>query len=242
MVLETAWHTPTGWLVVTDALVLGPWRGESRSDRYQRVPSDRVARGVLVRTATCIDSRAELMLNCLPLFGYGATQGTWSYPGRDYLHGVVRAPGCPELHLTSDLRLALTGPRCYGRRSAPGERAFAALSWNAHAPSSDEEARAQLADTTTFWREWLSTARLPDHRWRPFLERSALTLKGLSYEPPARSWPPRRLRCPRLPGAPGTGITVTRGCAIPRSCCAPCCGWASNGKRLVQLVEAAVEH
>jgi alpha,alpha-trehalase len=94
MVLETAWHTPTGWLVVTDALVLGPWRGESRSGRYQRVPSDRVARGVLVRTATCIDGRAELMLNCLPLFGYGATQGTWSDPGRDYLHGVVRAPGC----------------------------------------------------------------------------------------------------------------------------------------------------
>jgi alpha,alpha-trehalase len=34
-----------------------------------------------------------------------------------------------------------------------------------------------------FWREWLSTARIPDHQWRPFLERSALTLKGLSYEP-----------------------------------------------------------
>ena len=202
MVLETTWHTATGWLVVTDALVVGPWRGESRSDRYQRVPSDRVARGVLVRTATCIDGRAEILLNCLPLFDYGATAGTWRYQGGDYLHGVAQAPGGgPELHLTSDLRLALTGPRCYGRTVLhEGEHAFAALSWHGDPPSGYEEALAQLADTTTFWREWLSTARLPDHRWRPFLERSALTLKGLSYEPTGAILAAATTSLPETPG------------------------------------------
>src|ERR1700732_2568160 len=29
MVLETSWATPTGWLVVRDALLMGPWHHES---------------------------------------------------------------------------------------------------------------------------------------------------------------------------------------------------------------------
>jgi hypothetical protein len=165
MVLETTWHTPTGWLVVTDALVVGSWRGGPRSDRYQLVPSDRVAQGVLVRTATCIEGRADVLLDCLPLFDYGATSGTWSYQGQDYSHAVASAPAGAELHLTSDLRLAMTGPRCYGHTVLHrGEHAFAALAWHADPPSGYEEALAQLAVTTTFWREWLSRAELPDHR------------------------------------------------------------------------------
>ena len=161
MVLETTWHTPTGWLVVTDALVVGPWRGGPRSDRYQRVPSDHVAQGVLVRTATCIEGRADVLLNCLPLSDYGATSATWSYQG---------------------------------------QHAFAALAWHADPPSSHEEALAQLAATTTFWREWLSRAELPDHQWRPFLERSALTLKGLSYEPTGAILAAATTSLPETPG------------------------------------------
>jgi GH15 family glucan-1,4-alpha-glucosidase len=202
MVLETTWHTPTGWLVVTDALVIGPWRGGSRSDRYQRAPSDRVAQGVLVRTATCIEGRVDVVLNCLPLFDYGTAPGTWSYQGDDYSHAVAHAPGGgPELHVTSDLRLALTGPRGYGHGVLhEGEHAFAALSWHAPPPSSYSEALALLAGTTAFWREWLSTARLPDHRWRPFLERSALTLKGLSYEPTGAILAAATTSLPETPG------------------------------------------
>jgi alpha,alpha-trehalase len=203
MVLETTWHTPTGWLVVNDALVIGPWRGGLRSDRYHRAPSDRVAQGVLVRTATCIEGRAELVLNCLPLFDYGTIQATWSYHGQGYAHGVARAPDGtgPELHLTSSLRLALVGPRCYGRTVLhQGEQAFAALAWQAEPPSGQEQALAQVADTTLFWRDWLSTARLPDHRWRPFLERSALTLKGLSYEPTGAILAAATTSLPETPG------------------------------------------
>jgi alpha,alpha-trehalase len=107
----------------------------------------------------------------------------------------------PELHLTSDLRLALTGPRCYGRTVLhQGEHAFAALSWHADPPSSYPEALAQQTSTTTFWREWLSTARLPDHPWRPFLERSALTLKGLSYEPTGAILAAATTSLPETPG------------------------------------------
>src|SRR6185437_16671720 len=47
MVLETTWGLPTGWVVVRDALLVGPWSGEDarsggdgRSAGYQRVPAD----------------------------------------------------------------------------------------------------------------------------------------------------------------------------------------------------------
>jgi len=81
-----------------------------------------------------------------------------------------------------------------------GEHAFAALSWHGQAPSSYDEALALLTTTTTFWREWLSMARLPDHQWRPFLERSALTLKGLSYEPTGAILAAATTSLPETPG------------------------------------------
>ena len=41
MVIETSWGTPTGWIIVRDALVVGPWHHENdRSKTYRRTPSD----------------------------------------------------------------------------------------------------------------------------------------------------------------------------------------------------------
>src|SRR5580698_3580999 len=37
-VLETTWMTPTGWLVVRDALTVGDWRGHPR-ERHTRPPT-----------------------------------------------------------------------------------------------------------------------------------------------------------------------------------------------------------
>jgi hypothetical protein len=37
---------PHGWLVINDALVVGPWWGGVRNERYRRVPSDRVAQNL----------------------------------------------------------------------------------------------------------------------------------------------------------------------------------------------------
>ena len=51
------------------------------------------------------------------------------------------------------------------------------------APKSIDEANARLAATTSFWRAWVARARVPDHRWRPQLQRSALAIKGLTYMP-----------------------------------------------------------
>ena len=57
MVLETTWHTPTGWLVVQDFLVIRPVKDDGRRPNYRRAPTDAAATGTLVRVATCIAGR-----------------------------------------------------------------------------------------------------------------------------------------------------------------------------------------
>ena len=66
-----------------------------------------------------------------------------------------------------------------------GERAYCALSWAEElaAPQTIEEAEARMAATIRFWRSWLGRARIPDHRWRDPIQRSALAIKGLTYMP-----------------------------------------------------------
>ena len=84
MVLETTWHTPTGWLVIHDLLVMGRADVSHRRAGYRRGPTDFGATGVLLRTATCIGGQVEVLVDCSPLFNYGATGGTWSYRGEGY--------------------------------------------------------------------------------------------------------------------------------------------------------------
>ena len=43
-ILETTWHTSTGWLVVRDALIVGPWSDDRRMRTYRRPPPDDVGR------------------------------------------------------------------------------------------------------------------------------------------------------------------------------------------------------
>jgi GH15 family glucan-1,4-alpha-glucosidase len=65
-----------------------------------------------------------------------------------------------------------------------GDLAYVALSWTEHAPPQTyDEAYERLVRTADFWHEWLSHGQFPDHPWRTYLQRSALTLKGLSYAP-----------------------------------------------------------
>src|SRR5205085_3269765 len=54
MVLETTWQTRTGWLIVRDALLIGPWYEPERHDHYSRTPGDHEAEHVLLRTVKCV--------------------------------------------------------------------------------------------------------------------------------------------------------------------------------------------
>jgi GH15 family glucan-1,4-alpha-glucosidase len=202
MVLESTWHTPTGWLIVQDLLVVGPDRDGVRRPDYRRAPGESAATGTLLRMATCIEGHVEVAVNVVPVFEYGVQTGMWDYDGDGYETMTVRPPvGDPVLTLTSSIRLGSAGARCYGRTSLEkGETAFVSLSWSGGQPTNLDEATVQLGSTISYWRDWLSGGTFPDHPWRSYLERSALTLKGLSYAPTGAIMAAATTSLPETPG------------------------------------------
>ena len=203
MVLETTWHTPTGWLVVHDLLVMDRTDVHHRREGYRRAPTDFGATGVLLRTATCISGQVEVMVDCAPLYNYGTIEGTWSYRGEGYeAMTVAPAEGGPRLDVAGSIRLGTFGVRFYGRTTlTQGESAYISVSWGTgRVPANWEEAAAARDATIGYWRDWLSAAKVPDHPWRPYLERSALTLKGLSYAPTGAIMAAPTTSLPETPG------------------------------------------
>src|SRR3954470_3183951 len=93
MVLETTWHTQTGWLIVKDMLVMGPPDITERRADVRRVPGDAAAQGTLLRIATCCGGRVEIVANCMPLFDYGRAGGEWTYDGSGYDRLQVQSGG-----------------------------------------------------------------------------------------------------------------------------------------------------
>jgi alpha,alpha-trehalase len=187
MVLETSWGTGTGWIIVRDVLLIGGWHHEhDRSHTHRRAPTDYDADHVLLRTVRCVNGEVQLLLDCEPKFDYGRRQAQWRYTRDGYGEGVASCAGSDvELRLTTDLRLGFEGPRAVARHLLKqGELAYCALSWSEHAPPADvEEAYERLVWTAHHWQHWLDRGNFPDHPWRTFLQRSALTLKGLTYAP-----------------------------------------------------------
>ena len=199
-VLETTWHTPSGWMTVHDLLVMGTPRGDERHETWRRAPGDVIAQGTLLRIATCFSGTVEVQTNCLPQFDYGKTTGTWAYDDAGYDKVTVTC-GDLALELASSLRLGTVGARAYGRTTLEqGESAWIALSWGGPVPQSEDDAFEQLRETEKFWRDWLSLATVADHPWRPYIERSALALKGLSYAPTGAVMAAATTSLPETPG------------------------------------------
>ncbi|MBO0728859.1 MAG: glycoside hydrolase family 15 protein [Acidimicrobiaceae bacterium] len=204
MVLETTWDTPAGWAVVRDVLLIGPWRHVSeRSPGHRRAPTDHAAEGVLLRTVRCLAGSIDFVLECEPAFDYGRHRGTWRYTQAGYRHAEITADGGEAtLGLTTDLNLGFEGPRATARRRLRGgEQVFCALSWGDAAPPENfREAHDRLSRTSDFWHEWISRGRFPDHPWRTYLQRSALTLKGLIYAPTGALLAAATTSLPETPG------------------------------------------
>lgn len=184
-VLVTTWKTPRGWVVVRDALAVGDRMSDDVVTPHTRPPADEDAEHMLVRTVECIEGEVEVDLICEPSFDYGRESATWSLvdEGR---HTADATGAGATIRLSSDLALGIEGSRVKARHVLrAGERAFCSLSWSASPASLCDAADAvqRVERTITFWRGWLDRARLPDHRFRPWLERSALAVKGLTYMP-----------------------------------------------------------
>ncbi len=216
LVLETTWRTHTGWMVIRDALCIGPWYHEHRrSGTHRRPPTDHEAEHMLVRTARCIVGRVELSLDCEPVFEYGQKGAHWTYAGAGY--GEAVANGSEHdvpLRLVTDLRVGFEGPGAHATRSLrEGETAFAALCWPRSQysasdeflaehppPRTAEEAFERIERTANFWRGWINHGVFPEHPWQSYLQRSALTLKGLTYAPTGAVLAAATTSLPETPG------------------------------------------
>jgi GH15 family glucan-1,4-alpha-glucosidase len=190
MVLETTWMTRSGWCVVRDALLMGPWHHEhARESSHRRPPTDFDADHVLLRLVQCAQGTVEINMNCEPMFDYGRLSPTWEWVEDSYHHALATAKGVEdlELRLHTDLRVGFEGRRCEARTTLKeGEGCYVAICWASDhdaMPKSFEQAGEHLDRTKEYWREWLDHGEFPDHPWRVYLQRSALTLKGLTYAP-----------------------------------------------------------
>ncbi|HWG09509.1 MAG TPA: glycoside hydrolase family 15 protein [Solirubrobacteraceae bacterium] len=200
-VLLTTWKTPTGWAMVRDALVLGPRRGEDTVTPHTRPPADEDAEHLLVRVATCLDGEVEMELTCAPVFDYGREPARWSVGEEG--HSAQASGAGLTIGLGTNMSVGVEGDRVRARHTlGQGEQVYCALSWaeGLRAPTNLDEANARLAATAQFWRDWLARARIPDHRWREPIQRSALAIKGLTYMPTGATVAALTTSLPETPG------------------------------------------
>jgi GH15 family glucan-1,4-alpha-glucosidase len=194
-----------GWVIVRDVLCIGPWHHDAeRSHSHRRSPTDHDADHVMLRLIACVQGSAEIKLDCEPAFDYGGLAADWEYTGSGYSEAVARSEGMGDLklRLVTDLRLGFEGPRARARTTLyEGDKAFVALGWSSHGmPTSYQEAEAWMNRTARFWQEWLKHGTFPDHPWRTYLQRSALTLKGLTFAPSGAMLAAATTSLPEAPG------------------------------------------
>jgi GH15 family glucan-1,4-alpha-glucosidase len=183
-VLETSWMSDTGWMVVRDALVLRCGEEEDLADVRARALGPHDAAHMLVRTVECVHGQVEIEVICEPAFDYASEETSWTLMDRDRL--AADAGGGGEIvRLCGDIPLDVDGPTARGTKTVrAGERAFSCLTWREELGGPDDaaEAHRMIDETQHLWRRWLERGAFSDHPWRWHLQRSALALKGLTYE------------------------------------------------------------
>jgi alpha,alpha-trehalase len=200
--LVTTWKTPAGWIVVRDALTMGPRQGEDEITPHTRPPADDDTDHLLVRTVGCLDGAVEVELICEPVFDYGRTPASWTLVNGDRHTGDASGAG-QTLRLQTNMELGIEAGRVRARHVLrPGEQLYCALSWakDLAVPRDVNDANARMAATASYWRGWLGRARLPDHRWRDPIQRSALAIKGLTYMPTGATVAALTTSLPETPG------------------------------------------
>jgi GH15 family glucan-1,4-alpha-glucosidase len=201
-IVATTWITPTGWAVVFDALTMGPTRGEDTITPHTRPPADDDADHMLVRTVLCLEGRVEIELVCEPAFDYGRTMAEWTLVDGDR-HTADASGAEVTIRLATDMAMGIEGNRVRARHTIEqGEQLFCSLSWAEGLASARDvdDANARIAATRRYWRGWLGRARLPDHRFRDPVQRSALAIKGLTYMPTGATVAALTTSLPETPG------------------------------------------
>ncbi len=205
MVLETSWGCRGGWIIVRDVMLIGPWHHEAdRSGTHRRSPTDYDADHVLLRCVRCVNGEVQVLLDCEPVFDYGRQAAQWDYTGPGYHEARATAEGIDvELHLTTDMNVGFEGSRATARTLLKDGRhgvRGALVVGPPGAPGATTTPTSRLVWTAHHWQHWLDHGEFPDHPWRTYLQRSALTLKGLSYAPTGAMLAAATTSLPETPG------------------------------------------
>ena len=238
-VMTTTWKTPSGWILVRDALTLGPRDGEDEITPHTRPPADDDADHMLVRTVRCLDGNVEVELVCEPVFDYGRTPAEWTMVESE--RHVADASGAGQsIRLRTDLALGIEGNRVRARHVlSAGDECYCALSWaeGLVAPaevgrggSTPGHHRPVLAGMAGSGAGYRTTAGATRCNARPWPSRASPTCRPA--RPSLRSPP----RCRRRPEVNETGTTDTAGCGTPLHAAGPALPAAGLGSRRVHPV------
>ena len=199
--LLTTWKTPNGWVLVRDSLTVGTRTHEDLVTPHTRPPTDEDADHLLVRVVMCLEGEVEMELTCEPVFDYGRVPAKWTVA--DAGHTADASGADVTLRLRTDMAVGVEGDWVRARHVLKqGEQIYCSLSWAEElaGPEDIDQANERLAATTRFWRRWLAQARIPDHRWRDPIQRSALAVKGLTFMPTGATVAALTTSLPETPG------------------------------------------
>ena len=221
MILETSWGTPTGWIIVRDVLLIGPWHHEDERSQTPPPGADRLRRRPRAAADGALRQRRGAARPCTarPVFDYGRQQASWRYLGDGLPRGRGRRRRQPAGDPPDD------GPAA-GFRGAPGDGPDAAQGGRpALRRDVVERARgAARASTrrTSGWSGRLTTGSTgsPAARSRttPGGRTSSAAPSRSRASPsrrPARCSRRRRPPCRRRPAESATGTTGSPGSGTP---------------------------
>ncbi len=180
LVLATTFTTPTGTLVVTDALAMA--RGSRGHELGKHSPH------VVLRRAACTEGQVEVEVEVKPRLEYGLTV--------PLLHeapdGSVAVRGGPTtLRLSGDIDLDVDADaeRIVGRTALrAGDRVHLALQYSSswEDPTSSWAAgdiSDHLDDTVAAWQSWSADHQRFDGRYQHLVDHSGRVLQGLIHVP-----------------------------------------------------------
>lgn len=177
LVLETTFSTPTGEVVLVDALAMGP--EETGHDLGAGAPH------ALLRQVRCISGEVELEVDYRPRPEYGLTTPVLRVENG----GILGQGGASCLLLSSLLPLKVEQGAASGRfRLRAGESHYFTLQHRSSSqPSPEHWSQAQIAEriqqTIDGWDSWSKLHQNYQGPWRDEVRQSARVLQGLTYFP-----------------------------------------------------------
>jgi GH15 family glucan-1,4-alpha-glucosidase len=168
-ILTTFFEIRTGVaLILTDFMPMGPAGTSIGADPH--ILRQLRARGAPIEVSIVAD----------PRFDYGRSIPTWALANER----AVARTGSDHMSFTSPWPWRTEGPRAVSTGIVePNAPVFAQLHWGTPAP--EPTPTSLLAVTDAYWRGWVSPPDAPMRRvaarWHPWVERSELVLKLLSF-------------------------------------------------------------